>query len=200
MFNYHLYTQGLLLVVWGDSRKTAMICSLKPFSFPPGGLLPSNPMLVVRICKVRARDILIQGDSSWQSSGEGGTRSLQGASSQVPKGYLGYFRGHLGLWEECPALGRVFLEGWGFSLLPHPHPYLRERDAASAHQPGLMRIVLPLEGDCLTKFEKLPSIFGLLAPKDFFFLNILSLLYNFSWPENSVINNTWPRRFFLTSH
>ena len=104
-----------------------------------------------------------------------------------------------GLWEECPALGRVFLEGWGFSLLPHPHPYLRERDAASAHQPGLMGIVLPLEGDCLTKFEKLPSIFGLLAPKDFFF-NILSLLYNFSWPENSVINNTWPRLFFLTSH
>lgn len=173
MFNYHLYTQGLLLVVWGDSRKTAMICSLKPFSFPPGGLLPSNPMLVVRICKVRARDILIQGDSSWQSSGEGGTRSLQGASSQVPKGYLGYFRGHLGirLWPvgRVPCTGQSFLRGVGIFTSTPPSSIL-ERERCRFCPPAWLNENCSASGRRLfDQIWKITINFRPLSPQRFFF-------------------------------
>lgn len=42
-FNSDLYSQELLLVVWGLSGKTAMTCSPKPFSFLPGGPAPKKP-------------------------------------------------------------------------------------------------------------------------------------------------------------
>lgn len=142
----------------GNHSKTARMWPPKLFSLLSWRLTPVQPHVggvsVVNISAPTHPTHSSVGDGKvLVRAGQGHSRELSKSPTTIWGTSEDIWASVHGPWTGWPAQGWLFLEGWGFSFLPHPCSRPQERGGICP--PGwLNKICSAPEGACLTTFGK----------------------------------------------